>query len=149
MLLVNKHLLLFSTEEKAYYSALISLCGDRVVLVLVLYLQGSINVFTEGKQGGRDASQAAFPSVIPPSRALLRASGRLQSQILARCRFRRRQDRCSLAGRARRCPPPPEPAARAMERCPPPPACTQTAAAPLFASLRGWACALGVSGGGV
>lgn len=62
MLLVNKHLLLFSTEEKAYYSALISLCGDRVVLVLVLYLQGSINVFTEGRQGGCDRSQAASPA---------------------------------------------------------------------------------------
>lgn len=62
MLLVNKHLLLFSTEEKAYYSALMSLCGDRVVLVLVFYLQGSITTFTEGRQGGcseRRQSQAA------------------------------------------------------------------------------------------
>lgn len=65
MLLVNKHLLLFSTEEKAYYSALISLCGDRVVLVLVLYLQGSINIFTEGRQEGCEQSQAASPAQFP------------------------------------------------------------------------------------
>lgn len=65
MLLVNKHLLLFSTEEKAYYSALISLCGDRVVLVLVLYLQGSINIFTKGRQEGCEQSQAASPAQFP------------------------------------------------------------------------------------
>lgn len=40
---------------------LISLCRDRVVLVLVLYLQGSANVFTEGRTRGCDPSQAASP----------------------------------------------------------------------------------------